>query len=727
MVRGLWIGFLAALAAFFFYNVFRLERAEDQWLDVRMRWRYGNRLRDSDIKTLVVAIDQKTWGLMPDLRWPYPRGEYARLVGLLTDAGAKSLGVDLRFEEPDPPQDHKLADAVRSAANVYLGVRFDPESSTFPGPMDIGGALASSLVATDPEGSAQVSLKMESAALPPKVLSDAARGVGSITIVPETDGVVRRFPLVVAYVRPKSADPGQHVHLYASLPLLMAADYLGVPLSEIKVRLGDAVEIGGRRIPVNESGEMVINYYGHFSSPLPVLSYVDVVEGRYEPRYLRDKIMVLGNTLSGGFDIQTTPLGPQYPGVLAQATVLQNILDGSAIQRARPVVGWLLVFACALAVGLTRALSIRSQVAVAVLLGLAAIAASALLLSHQFLWIDMVRPVLAVFLAFLGVMVSTFMEEHLQRARVQGAVDALAEVAGAIAHTRSPAELCQALENGIGRVLGAEGAELHIRDPWMREHLSLPAAAPAAHPGSEADLLLTLRGKEVGHVALRHPDAEAEADAALVSAVANFVGLALENGAFFEESRDRFLSLTLTLADIIESNDQYTAGHCARVMEYAAAIGERLGLSPADLEELRYGALLHDVGKTVLDKPVLNKPGSLSRDEMAEVRRHPELGRQWLQREKRLHGVSELVASHHERWDGAGYPEGLAGEQIPLGGRILAAADVWDALTTDRPYRRALTFEAARRYLVEGRGTQFDPGVIDAFLAHLDEPQEPGA
>jgi len=200
--------------------------------------------------------------------------------------------------------------------------------------------------------------------------------------------------------------------------------------------------------------------------------------------------------------------------------------------------------------------------------------------------------------------------------------------------------------------------------------------------------------------------------------------LALENGAFFEESRDHFLSLTLTLADIIESNDQYTAGHCARVMEYASAIGERLGLSALELEELRYGALLHDVGKTVLDKPVLNKPGALSPEEMAEVRRHPELGRQWLQREKRLQGVSELVGTHHERWDGAGYPRGLAGEEIPLGGRILAAADVWDALTTDRPYRRALTFEEARRFLVEGRGTQFDPRVVDAFLAYLAETHE---
>jgi HD-GYP domain-containing protein (c-di-GMP phosphodiesterase class II)/CHASE2 domain-containing sensor protein len=717
--RGVWIGCLAALIASLLYGIFRLERWEFASLDARLLWRQENRLRDSDIQTLVVAIDDKTLGMMPNRRWPFPRSEYARLVRVLKDAGARCLGFDLRFEDSDPAEDRKLAAALRAAGNVYLGVRFDPESSSFPGPMENGDALDSSLSATDPEGSARVKLKMESAALVPEVLARSARGLGSITIVPElADGMLRRFPVVAAYVSPDDS----RVHLYASLPLMMAADHLGVPLSEIKVRLGDAIEIGDRRIPINESGEMVINYYGPFRGSLPLPSYIDVVEGKYEPRYFRDKIVILGNTLSGGFDIQRTPFGGQYPGVLAQATVVQNILDGSAIRQAWPVVGWLLAFAGALAMGLTRALSFRSQWIAALLLGLAIVVSGALLLYYHFLWIEMVRPLLALFVAFVGVSVSTFREASLARARVQGAVDALAEVAGAIAHARNPAELCQALETGIGRVLGVERVGLRIHDAWMREHLSLAEAPPPAPASREGHLPLHLRGKEVGYIALG--PLSAEADPALVSAVANFVGLALENGAFFEESRDHFLSLTLTLADIIESNDEYTAGHCARVMEYATAIGERLGLSAGELEELRYGALLHDVGKTVLDKPVLNKPGALSPEEMAEVRRHPELGRQWLQREKRLQGVSELVGTHHERWDGGGYPRGLAGEEIPLGGRILAAADVWDALTTDRPYRRALTFEEARRFLVEGRGTQFDARVVDAFLAYLAEARD---
>lgn len=175
------------------------------------------------------------------------------------------------------------------------------------------------------------------------------------------------------------------------------------------------------------------------------------------------------------------------------------------------------------------------------------------------------------------------------------------------------------------------------------------------------------------------------------------------------------------LAEIIESKDRYTAGHCNRVMEYACAIGERLGLPEAEMENLRYGALLHDVGKAVIDSSVLNKPGKLSREEMDEMRRHPALGHRWLQRQPGLRAVSELVATHHECWDGSGYPNGLAGEAIPLGGRILAVADVWDALTTDRPYRAALSTEAARQIIERGKGTQFDARIAATFLAYLDE------
>jgi putative nucleotidyltransferase with HDIG domain len=501
--------------------------------------------------------------------------------------------------------------------------------------------------------------------------------------------------------------------------LFRSADLLHVPLKKIRVRLGDAIELGSHRIPINESGEMVINYYGPCPS-MPHLSFVDVVQGRYNdlPDTFRDKAVILGNTLSGGFDIQVTPFGGQYPGVEAQATVLQNILDGSGIRRLPAWYSLVLILTGALLVGAARPRPLVQQLITALLAILAIMIAGYWLLSARFLWMETVRPILAIVLSFAGVSISTFLDEQTARARAQGAVDALAEVTRTIAHTRDAEEWLPALAGGVGRVLGAQNVAFHISDEWLRAQLLLPVDAPsdaAASLGTRVPLVI--RGKRVGHLTLRTN--AVDTPPGLTDAAAAFAALSLENAALFGESRAHFLNLTTMLAEIIESKDRYTAGHCTRVMQHACAIAARIGLSAEEMDDLRYGALLHDIGKVGVRESVLNKPGALSPEEWEEMRQHPALGQQWLQREKRLHRISLLIASHHERWDGRGYPNGLAGEQIPLGGRILAVADVWDALTTNRPYREAMNAADAKRIIALGRGTQFDPRLVDVFLSYL--------
>ncbi|NLC56953.1 MAG: CHASE2 domain-containing protein [Armatimonadetes bacterium] len=711
---GLAAGIAATLLSLGLFAVLRLERAELASFDVRLRWRVGNRLRDTDVRVLIAAIDRKTIDSVGGRRWPMPRDRYAELVRFTRAAGARCLGFDLRFEEPRGAEDRQFAAAMRAAGHTYLGVAFERAANPFDPAGEIGDALDAARLTTTPADAAAVRLQMKGAWLPPAVLREAARGLGSVTVLPEIDGVVRRFPLVVVYVRP--GDPPDQARCYASLPLLMAADLLGVPLEKVRVRLGEAVIIGDRRVPIDDNGEMVINYYGPYRS-LHHLSYADIVAGAYEPRYFRDRAVLVGNTHSGGFDTKTTPYGGDYPGVEVQAAALQNILDQSTIRRLPEWVGLLVTFAVALLVGQTRRRGLRSQIAVAVALALGVWLVGFWLIAAHFVWLEVVRPLLAIFLAWLAVSVSSFLEEQAARARVQGAVDALAEMTQAVSHPQSPAELRARREDGIRRVLGAQQATLHIEDAWLGEWL--PGHPRAAAPSAgEARAPMLLHGKEVGYVAVGQMPRDNSP--ALVSAVTAFATMALESAVTFEESRDRFFNLTMMLADIIESNDRYTAGHCARVMKYACAIGARLALSSDELEDLRYAALLHDVGKAVLDKTILNKPAALTEAEQAEVRQHPVLGRRWLQRHRRLRGIADLVGTHHERWDGGGYPDGLAGEQIPLGGRILAAADVWDALTTDRPYRPALSFDQARAYIANGAGTQFDPVVVTAFLSYLD-------
>jgi two-component system, cell cycle response regulator len=162
-------------------------------------------------------------------------------------------------------------------------------------------------------------------------------------------------------------------------------------------------------------------------------------------------------------------------------------------------------------------------------------------------------------------------------------------------------------------------------------------------------------------------------------------------------------------------------GHMREVGELSRTIGERLGLQGAGLEQLAHAAELHDIGKLAIPDTILHKPGPLTTDELAYVRKHTLVGARILGAAPALAGVADVVHSSHERWDGGGYPEGLSGHDIPLGARVVAVCDAFDAMTTDRPYRKAMSPAAALKELRRCAGTQFDPAVVDAFCAAWSE------
>jgi putative nucleotidyltransferase with HDIG domain len=170
------------------------------------------------------------------------------------------------------------------------------------------------------------------------------------------------------------------------------------------------------------------------------------------------------------------------------------------------------------------------------------------------------------------------------------------------------------------------------------------------------------------------------------------------------------------LSNALDVRDSETEGHSRRVVEYMELIIGELSIVHAQLPMLRRGALLHDIGKIGVPDNVLRKPGALSESEWTLMKRHPEHGARIIAQIPFLEEVSRIVRHHHERWDGKGYPDGLAGEAIPLGARIFAVADSFDAMTSDRPYRRAMSVEDACAEVARCRGTQFDPTVVAAFL-----------
>jgi putative nucleotidyltransferase with HDIG domain len=190
----------------------------------------------------------------------------------------------------------------------------------------------------------------------------------------------------------------------------------------------------------------------------------------------------------------------------------------------------------------------------------------------------------------------------------------------------------------------------------------------------------------------------------------------------FMEERERSAQLTgsymatvRALSNAVEARDSYTGKHAERVAAYAIEIARTLGLPRPDEAEIEFGFLLHDIGKVAMPDAILFKPGALTDEERALMARHPVVGAEIVDGIEFLQEAAKVVRSHHERWDGTGYPDGLAGEAIPVAARVFAVADVLDALTTDRPYRPRIPLAEARAFIVESSGTHFDPAVVQAF------------
>ena len=219
-----------------------------------------------------------------------------------------------------------------------------------------------------------------------------------------------------------------------------------------------------------------------------------------------------------------------------------------------------------------------------------------------------------------------------------------------------------------------------------------------------------------GHLAFGDRELE------LIGGLAYQTTLALQRVASYETLERTFLTTVEALANALEAKDEHTSSHARWITDLALKVGTELGLEPRELKRLELGALFHDIGKIGIPSAILTKPGPLSPEERSIVETHPLLGERILAPILQLGEVRRIVRSAHEHFDGSGYPDRLAGEAIPVESRIVLACDAFHAMTTDRPYRKALPEEEARARLVGGSGTQFDPAVVDALLRVLDEP-----
>jgi len=321
-----------------------------------------------------------------------------------------------------------------------------------------------------------------------------------------------------------------------------------------------------------------------------------------------------------------------------------------------------------------------------------------------------------------------------------------------------PDELADSTVQLISQTMGATHVRLYLYDPAMRSyhlwtwvgiepdsedqtlgphHSVVEAVREAEGPvqnldvdPADAALIVPLinKGQAVALLTLGPKRVDlpyTSEDQALLSTVANQLAIATENAQLYGRMRDLYLSGIRTLAATVDAKDSYTRGHSERVAAYARAIAVELGLPQLEVETIELAGLLHDIGKIGVPDLVLQKPGRLDPDERALIMEHAALGAKILADNLALMPLVPLVRHHHEWYDGSGYPDGLSGDDIPLGAAIIAVADTYDTMTTDRPYRKAPGRERARAEILRCSGTQFNPRVVAAFLRTLDRGDWP--
>jgi len=267
-----------------------------------------------------------------------------------------------------------------------------------------------------------------------------------------------------------------------------------------------------------------------------------------------------------------------------------------------------------------------------------------------------------------------------------------------------------------GRVLGTRGlisgahAEMLIRES-ERE-------AEDTSPGQIRLPIMASNG-QLGYLILTNVNVD-EASAAAIASIMRYAVRTYEQRAIAEGYASLAVDFVVTMARTVELRDQYTGAHVIRVTAYAMQLAEQAQLSYAAVERLRMGGLLHDIGKIAIPDAILCKPGSLTKEEFEVIKTHADIGDQIIADVTNLNYARPMVRWHHERMDGQGYPDGLKGEDIPVEARVLAIADSYDAMTSDRPYRKGMPHDEAMQEIKRHSGTQFDPELATVFVNNTE-------
>ncbi len=672
----------------------------------------------------IVALDRGSLESGPAWPWPYRR--YGEMIRRLEAAGARAIVFDIDFSETLRIEgEAELVRAIADSNKVILASyrRWRPS----PG----GG-------------------EFYFFELPNPRLAERARSLGSVAIDLDRDGVARR------------CGRGGRVFDRAMVSLAEAA--LAVAIQDDE---GVGVEVIGQAWAGREE-EPLLDLRRAFPR-FPVVSAADLLEGHYEDGSLAGRVIFVGVTAPERQPQFSTPLGAHEPRVYIQAIEYRTRaanLAGLAVLRSPS--SWMLglgLIAFSLALVPSARLGWGRRVKLLLLVAGAGLALSAGLLISTGLLVNPIAPLLII----AG---HTILGSEVFHRRWQNGESNRAAPFAAMTRLGAPPGEAQPATTGalslaislLGDLVGASGASILClgdgrrldgrRINWGRRHADgkiydtfvgvasiaeevLSEAAvrvfESGIPGCEADRLepgsavylpLQVHGRCEGVliVECRERSRFSELDLRTIATMGAQLALTVHSLRQLEELRSMFSSAMAALANLGESGDRDSEWHGLRSASMSSWIATRLELSVELVEAIELGALLHDIGKIGIPNSILNKPDELDHEERRCVEEHPRIGAQVASAIQGLPKVArDCILHHHECWDGTGYPEGLSGEEIPLGARIVAIVDVWDVLTSERPFKQAIAQESVREQLAKGRGAQFDPELLDFFLQMLED------
>ena len=662
----------------------------------------------------LVALDARSLRARPD--WPWPRSLHALVIERLHRAGARAVVFDIDFSTPTTePEDSALAQASREFGPVVFASFRQIETVEGAGEIEITN-------------------------VPPPELVASSAGVGSVLVPVDSDGVVRRAPISSS---------------------IAARDVPSLAIRALEVVVGEG---GLSAIPeADEAGYFTIDYR-RADPPIKRISAIDIIEDRFAGADVAGRTVFVGATSAEFQDLWTTPMGPATPGVEIQAmayrTAAAKLAGHESIRTPSAAFHAMLLIGLSLVLSVLGSVSQRGRIALicaaafgVTTLAMLSVVASSVLLS----------PLLALLvigghyvLGIEGVQRSFARRIRAQESSLEALVN-VGEISTARPGTGDALEITLGM---LGDVVGAtrvsllrsstEGQLDGTRIDWI------PSGSDAGHASESAcDLVraqqtlderravtlgrsrasrslsgimtyVPLRSDEsaIGVLVVECGDS-VELDLTQVRTIASVgaqLALSAQNLRLIEELRHTFDSSIAAMASAVEARDGYTNLHCRRLAAFSAMIGERVGLDHEEIHAITLGALLHDVGKIGICDAVLNKPGRFTDDEREMMQEHPVIGVNIVRPVRGLSQTTlDCVLHHHERWDGSGYPKGLAGDEIPLAARIVSVVDVWDALSSERPYKPAYPQEKVLDLLRKGRGAEFDPEIVDLFLKVLDE------